>query len=84
MCGVVYAWNLAGAWGGATRRRRCEFPGRGECCRPSVAMYRIATKSLLTWLRAFSVPGDPRCRFPWSQGVRHTGQSESTERHKVH
>ena len=32
----------------ATRRREREFPGRDECCRPSVAMRRIATKSLLT------------------------------------
>ena len=40
-CGVVYAWS------GATRRREREFPGRDECCWPSVAMHRIATKSLL-------------------------------------
>jgi len=34
-------------WGGATRRSEREFPGRDECCRSSVAMRRIATKSLL-------------------------------------
>ena len=67
MCGAVYAWNLAGAWGGATRRRWCEFPGRGECCRPSVAMCRIATKSLLIWLRAY---GSGSCFFgPWRSEV---------------
>ena len=40
-CGVVHVRS------GATRRREREFPGWDECCWLSVAMRRIATKSLL-------------------------------------
>ena len=77
-------------YGGATRRGRRRFPGHKRPFERSVAMRAVATKSLVIWPRAcwsegcFSATGDPVRRFPWPQGVRHAGQSESTERHKVH
>ena len=77
-------------YGGATRRRWRRFPGQRRPRRRSAAMRAFATKSLVIWPRAywsegfFSATGDPVRRFPWPQGVRHAGQSESTERQKVH
>ena len=77
-------------YGGATCRRWRRFPERNSSSGRSVAMRAVATKSLVIWPRACWSEGcffghwRSGTTFSLATGVRHAGQSESTEHQKVH